>query len=64
MEGSIFFANVINVASTWEVVFEFVEGASHDSVSEVKGFFDSVSVVNVNVDVDDSLEGLQQFQDC
>jgi sensor domain CHASE-containing protein len=40
-----------------------VEGAGHHSVSQVERFFNSVAVVDVDVDVQHALVGLQQLQD-
>lgn len=48
---------------SWEVILEFVEGAGHHSVSQVERFFNSVAVVDVDVDVQHALVGLQQLQD-
>lgn len=45
-----------------EVVLEFVEGAGHDSVGQVERFFNSVAVVDVDVDVQHALVGLEQLQ--
>lgn len=41
--------------SSWEkVVSIFVEGHGHDAVSQVKGFLYTVTVMNVDVNVEDS----------
>lgn len=50
------------MSCSWEVVLEFVEGAGHDSVGQVERFFNSVAVVDVNVDVEHALVGLEQLQ--
>jgi hypothetical protein len=39
-----------------------VERARHDSVSEVECLFDSITMVDVDVDVEHSLESLEQLQ--
>jgi hypothetical protein len=45
----------LNVTSAREIFTEFVERDSHDSVGRVESFFDTVSVVNINVDVQNAL---------
>ena len=59
MVGSLILADIVDMASAGEVVLELVEGAGHHSVGEVEGLLDPVSVVDVDVDVEDSLEGLE-----
>lgn len=44
-----------DVAGTGEEFTEFVKRHSHDSIGGVKGFLDTVSVMNVNIDVQNSL---------
>lgn len=56
------FADIIDMSCSREVVLEFVEGAGHDSVGQVERFFNSVAVVDVDVDVQHALVGLQQLQ--
>lgn len=43
--------HVRHVPRSGEIVPVFVEGDSHHTVRQVKGFFDTVSVVDVDVDV-------------
>jgi len=47
--------NISQFASTREVLSILVEGHSHDSVRGIKGLFDTVTVVNINVDVQHTL---------
>lgn len=51
------------MSCSWEVILELVEGACHDSIGQVEGFLHAVSVVDIDIDVQHSLVGLQQFQD-
>lgn len=44
-------ANIAKLSSAWEVLSVFVEGDSHDSVSGIEGLFDTVTVMNVDVNV-------------
>lgn len=41
-----------------------METDSHDSVGVVEGFFDSVSMVDVNIEVQHAWVDLQQLQDA
>jgi hypothetical protein len=41
----------------------FVETQGHHSISGIKGLFDAVSVMNVDIDIHDPLVVSQQFQD-
>lgn len=38
-------------ASSWEELSVLVEADSHDSVGSVKGFLHTISVVEINIDV-------------
>ena len=49
------------MACPWEIILEFVERASHDPVSKVEGFFNTISMMNININVENSLESLQQL---
>lgn len=49
------------MTSAWEVVFEFVEGAGHDSVGKVESLFNSITVVDIDVDIEHSLESFEQL---
>jgi hypothetical protein len=46
-----------------EVVFEFVEGTGHNSVGEVEGFFHTIAVVDIDIDIEHSLESFQELED-
>ena len=56
MISSWIFSDIIDVASSWKVILEFMERASHHSISEVEGLLHSISVMNVNVDIENPLE--------
>lgn len=43
------------VSGTREILSIFVEGHSHDTVSCVEGFLNSITVMNVNINVKHSL---------
>jgi len=47
---------------TWEVVFVFMKWACHDSVRQIKGFFDTVSMMDVNIYVQHSLVHFEQLK--
>jgi len=40
-----------------------VERTGHNSVGRIKSFFDTIAVVDVDVDVEDALLVTQQFDD-
>ena len=48
-------ANVADVSGPGEKLAELVERHGHDSVGRVEGFLDAVSVMHVNVNVQDSI---------
>lgn len=50
------------MSSSREVILELVEGAGHDPISKVEGFFYSISMVDIDVDIEHSLVGLQQLK--
>jgi hypothetical protein len=60
--GALLIADIVDVAGSWEVLLELVEGACHHSICQVEGLLDSVSMVDIDVDVEYSLVGFQQFQ--
>jgi hypothetical protein len=47
--------DVPKLTSTWKVLAILVEGDGHDSVCGIKCFLDAIAVVNVDVDVQDTL---------
>lgn len=47
--------NISKLASAREVLAIFVEGDGHDSIGSVESFFDSIAMVDINVDVEDAL---------
>jgi hypothetical protein len=53
--------DILDVPCPREIVFEFVEAACHDSVSQVECLFDSISMMDINVNIENSLESLQQL---
>lgn len=56
-------SDIFDVACAWEVVLEFVEAAGHHSVGQVEGLFHTVSMMDVDVNVQHPLVYFQQFQD-
>ena len=63
MIGAIFLADIVDVPSAGVVVFELVEGACHDSIGEVEGLLYSVTMMDVDINVQDALKSFQQLQD-
>jgi len=50
------------MSSPREVIFELMERAGHNSVSEVKGFLHAVSVVNIDIYIEHSLVSFEELQ--
>lgn len=48
-------ADISQLAGAREILAVFVEGYRHDSIRRVKGFFDAVAVVDIDVDVEHTL---------
>lgn len=57
-------ADILEVTRTREELAVLVERARHDAVGRVEGLLHAIAVVDVNVDVQDALVGLQQLQDA
>lgn len=55
-------ADIIDVASAREIILELMEGAGHDSIGEIEGLLNTVAVVDIDIDIQHSLIGLQQLQ--
>mmetsp|Transcript_5354 Transcript_5354/g.15736 ORF Transcript_5354/g.15736 Transcript_5354/m.15736 type:complete len:478 (+) Transcript_5354:47-1480(+) len=55
-------ADILEVSGAREEVAVFVEGNCHHSVREVKSLLHAISVVDVNVDVEDSRMVLEELQ--
>ena len=47
--------NIAELTSTREILAIFVKRDSHNSVGSIESFFNAIAVVNVNVDIQDSL---------
>ena len=43
--------NVLQCTRTGEVVSIFMEGAGHDSVGAIKSFFDTITMMNININI-------------
>ena len=57
------FANIIDMSCSWEVIFEFMERTGHNSISQIKRLFDSISMMDIYVNVENSLISFQQLED-
>lgn len=56
-------ADVAQLTSTREVFAVLVEGDGHDTVGRIEGLLDTISVVDVNIDVEDALLESKEFED-
>jgi hypothetical protein len=54
-------ANVTKLTSTRKVFAVLVERASHDAVGCVEGFLDTVTVMNVDINVENTLVESQEL---
>jgi hypothetical protein len=57
-------ANVSEFTCAREVFAVLVERDSHDAVGRVESFLDAISVVDVNVDVEDALLESEELEDA
>jgi hypothetical protein len=55
MIGACVFADIINVSCPWKVIFELVEGASHDTICEIESLLHTVPMMNINIYVENAL---------
>lgn len=55
------FTNVINMPRSREVVLKLVERARHHPVSKIKSLLHPVTMMDINVNIENSLESLQQL---
>ena len=46
-----------------EVVLKFMEGAGHNPISQVESLLNSIPMMDINVNIEHPLVGLQQLQD-
>lgn len=60
--GAQIFADIIDVASAREIILELMEGAGHDPIGEIEGLLNTISVVDIDVNVQHSLVSLEQLQ--
>lgn len=49
--------------STREIILEFVEGARHDSVGQIESFLNTITVMNIDIDVQNSLICFKELKD-
>jgi hypothetical protein len=56
------FSDIIDMPCSWEIVFELMEGASHHSICQIESLLDSIPMMNVDIDVKDSLVCFKQLQ--
>lgn len=57
-------SNIAKVAGSWKEFAVFMQGDTHYPVSGVEGFFDTVAVMHIDVDVQHSCMEPEQFKDC
>jgi hypothetical protein len=55
-------SRILHVSGSGEVFTKFMETACHDAIGTIESFFDAISVVNVNVYVQDAFVHLEQFE--
>lgn len=50
------------MASAGEVILELMEGASHDPIGQIEGLLNTITMVDIDIDIQHSLVGLKQLQ--
>lgn len=55
--------NVAQLAGTGEVLAVLVEGYGHDAIGCVESFFDTIAVVNIDINVENALLEPQELED-
>jgi hypothetical protein len=58
------YANIAKLSGPWEKFSILVERDCHNAVGSVKCLFDAVTVVHINVDVQDPFVVAQEFQNA
>ena len=62
MEFASLEAYVVNVAGPREVIFKLMRAEGEHPVCGVEGLFHAVAMMNINIDIQDSLVHFQQFK--
>lgn len=62
MVSSIILASVFDVPSSGEIIFELVKRTGHNPVCQVESLLNSVSMMNININVKYSLIGFEKFE--
>jgi hypothetical protein len=55
--------DIAELTGTREVLAVLVERNRHDTISRVEGLFDAIAVVNINIDIKNTLLETQQLKD-
>jgi hypothetical protein len=55
------YTDIAKLTSTWEILSVLVERAGHDSVGGIEGFFNTITMMNVDVNVEDALLESQEL---
>lgn len=45
--------------SSWEIILELMERASHDSISKIESLLNTITVMDINIDIEHPLEDFQ-----
>lgn len=51
------------MSSAREIIFELMERACHDTIGQIECLLNAVTVMDIDVDVQDSLVGFEQLED-
>lgn len=57
-------ANVMKVAGARKEIAIFVERHCHDTIGAVEGFFDTIAVMHINVDIDNARMEAQELNNA
>lgn len=60
--GSLLITNIINMTCSRKILLELVKGACHHPICKIESLLHTISMVNVYVNIQDSLVGFKEFQ--
>jgi hypothetical protein len=56
-------SNIIYIPSAWKIIFKLMKWTCHYPISSIKGLFNTIPMMNVNINIKDSLIIIKQLQD-
>lgn len=56
MIESIILSYIIDMPCSWEIILKLMEGAGHDSISQIESFLNTITMMDIDIDIKYSLE--------